>query len=73
MGVCISTTNNLHNNYDCIICMEQIDDNMYVACIGCPIKLHHECQRNDNVFNNRNYCKCPHCRRVGTLYFSSKT
>ena len=72
MCTCISTTNNLPNTYGCIICMVHIDDNMYVACIVCPIKLHYICHKNDNMFNKRNYCKCPHCRRVGTLYWHQK-
>jgi hypothetical protein len=48
----------------CFICWEEIKSTSWVQCVRCDILLHCDC---NNVYNNRNYCKCPHCQRIGTL------
>ena len=61
-----STTENLLEN-KCIICWDQITCDTWAMCVQCKILLHCECETTYRTINNRNYCLCPHCQRVGSL------
>jgi len=55
------------NDKQCLICWRNIQSNKWVMCVFCNILLHDECFSQDQKINNRTYCLCPHCRKVGTL------
>ena len=54
----------------CLICWEPIC-NHHARCIGCNIRLHSACEERYRKTEERNYCLCPHCKKVGTLAISS--
>ena len=77
MGNSISTNhhdnhcneNNEHNENNenkCLICWEKIEYIELIRCTRCNIQLHTYCE--ETYRNTKNYCKCPHCQRIGTLY-----
>ena len=53
------------NNSECLICWEKIDNQELVTCVRCKIKIHKVCE--DKYRTNKDYCKCPHCQRRGSL------
>jgi hypothetical protein len=55
-----------HNHSDtCLICWDEVHNMDRVICVRCNIKLHAYCE--EIYRNNKGYCKCPHCQRIGTL------
>jgi len=54
----------------CLICWEPIN-NIHAQCIGCNIRMHSECEEKYRETEKRNYCLCPHCKKVGTLAITS--
>ena len=50
----------------CLICWESIG-NIHARCIGCNIRMHSACEERYRKTEERNYCLCPHCKKVGTL------
>ena len=50
----------------CLICWESIVS-FHSQCIVCKIRLHTECEERYRETEKRNYCLCPHCKKVGTL------
>ncbi len=58
----------MHNQVDeCIICWDNIETQNKVICTRCNISLHVYCEEVDRCVRAREYCKCPHCQRIGTL------
>lgn len=53
----------------CLICWESIG-NIHARCIGCNIRMHSVCEERYRKTEERNYCRCPHCKKVGTLAIS---
>jgi len=53
----------------CLICWESIG-NIHARCIGCNIRMHSACEERYRKTEERNYCLCPHCKKVGTLAIS---
>lgn len=53
------------NNDECFICWEKIDNPRLVKCVRCKIKMHNNCENKYRC--NKDYCKCPHCQRYGSL------
>lgn len=51
----------------CLICWDEITCDTWARCMRCNILLHDNCETTYRTINNRNYCQCPHCQRVGTL------
>lgn len=50
----------------CLICWEPIAS-VHSQCVVCKIRLHSECEKRYRETEKRNYCLCPHCKKVGTL------
>jgi hypothetical protein len=50
---------------DCLICWETIENQNLCICVRCNITLHDYCEEKDR--GEKEYCKCPHCRRSGTI------
>ena len=53
----------------CLICWEPIS-NIHARCVGCNIRLHSVCEKRYRETEERKYCLCPHCKKVGTLALS---
>lgn len=49
----------------CLICWENITDKYLVQCIYCNIIMHDLCEK--KYRSDKNYCKCPHCQKIGTI------
>ena len=52
-------------NQDCLICWETVDNTKWTQCVRCKIKMHDYCE--EIYRNNKGFCKCPHCQRIGSL------
>uniref|UniRef100_A0A6C0H1Y5 RING-type domain-containing protein n=1 Tax=viral metagenome TaxID=1070528 RepID=A0A6C0H1Y5_9ZZZZ len=63
MGNIISNQNIIKP--ECLICWETIENQNLCMCIRCNITLHDYCEKKDR--GKKEYCKCPHCRRPGTM------
>jgi hypothetical protein len=66
----METNNNSMTEIDdktCLICWDTITCNTWAKCMWCNILLHDICETTYRTGNNRKYCQCPHCQRVGTL------
>ena len=70
MGNHISNQNSIETYNECLICWDPIDANKYVKCTNCKIVLHDSCENRNR--NEKRYCKCPHCQRIGTLCAASR-
>ena len=64
------SSHDMTGDVDCLVCFEPIDMH-WVACTQCNVKLHHTCTQNFLSAKGFRYCKCPHCKSVGTLYNDS--
>lgn len=53
----------------CEYCNKAITDDSFVSCVNCHISLHYECFHIEA--DDRKYCICMKCKRVGTLVSSS--
>lgn len=49
----------------CLICWENIENYKWTKCLRCNITLHDICE--ETYRNQKGYCKCPHCQRIGSL------
>ena len=59
-------TTNSHEKKVCLLCLEDISAVDLLVCSGCDIKLHSYCEEICRV--GKEPCKCPHCKRIGSLY-----
>ena len=64
MGNKISNQNTIEINR-CLICWKNIDTQKWCKCVRCNILLHSLCE--ERYRGQKNYCECPHCRRIGTI------
>jgi hypothetical protein len=55
----------LQKDKECHICKKRIEIEELIMCVRCNIKLHSECA--DSIKDNKSYCKCPNCNRIGSL------
>jgi len=62
---CNNNNNSIHTN-ECLICWDKINTTAnFTKCLRCNIVLHSECE---TIYRGvRDWCKCPHCQRVGSL------
>lgn len=67
MGITSSRYRVINNTNECLICWDKIITKKFTKCVRCNIVLHDECERTYRTIQNYNYCKCPHCRRIGSL------
>lgn len=51
----------------CLICLENIENEKWCTCVKCNIILHNLCE--EKYRNEKKYCKCPYCYRIGTLCY----
>lgn len=52
-------------NTTCLICLENIESPKWCKCVKCNIIMHNLCEK---IYRNqKRYCECPHCRRIGTI------
>jgi len=68
MGSFISSHNmytGKHFEKSCYICNKNIDNESYVICVTCKIKLHNDCE--EKYRDARSYCLCPKCQKIGSL------
>ena len=61
MGNSTSKQNIIESN-TCLICWDNINTQ---TCVKCNITLHNLCE--ETYRGEKEYCECPHCRRVGTI------
>lgn len=59
------TNQNRNVDNTCLICWEIVDNQQLCKCIRCNIVLHNSCE--EIYRGQKRYCKCPHCRRIGTI------
>jgi hypothetical protein len=52
-------------NETCLICWENIGSKKWCKCIICNIILDNVCE--EKYRGRKDYCKCPHCQRVGSI------
>jgi len=65
MGNRLSNATSLTTNKNCLICWEEIDETTWTQCVRCKIKMHDHCE--EIYRNNKEYSKCPHCQRIGSI------
>lgn len=65
MGNRFSNVTSLTPSQECLICWESVDRAKWKQCVRCKIKMHHYCE--EQYRNNKGFCKCPHCQRIGSL------
>jgi hypothetical protein len=64
MGNRFSNTTTVPNQ-ECLICWETIDNKKWTQCVRCKIKMHDYCE--EVYRNEKEYTKCPHCQRKGSI------
>jgi len=64
MGNNISYPINVEN-HPCLICWDNIGSQKWSKCVRCNIVLHSTCE--EMYRGERDWCKCPHCQRVGSI------
>lgn len=74
MGLVCSTIRNFHTVKtneppECFHCKGKFDGTLHAQCGICDVYLHNQCNlelcKQDD---NRQYCICPKCKSVGTLF-----
>ena len=53
--------------YNCILCLNPVECDIYVQCIYCNRISHYNCEVEQREKQNRKYCLCSSCNKVGTL------
>ena len=56
---------------ECLICYDAMLKCNDVKCIRCDISIHSKCEK--MYRNERGYSRCPHCQRIGTLFYTHVT
>ena len=65
MGNRFSNATSITPSQECLICWESVDHAKWTQCVRCKIKMHDYCE--EIYRNTKEFCKCPHCQRIGSL------